>query len=155
MRFTLPEDIFDSIEHNEASQEHYFGVPKNVVENDHIPLPPGLSRIRTIRKLHMELDVVKDRLQKWDTVQEKLVNALDVLRDTVHYLDVPGQLPPVEQQVKRDFSYIKKQVSSLQESSHQLDPRSEGPQSMTDGYIELPKHALHYLAVYDDNPWEH
>ena len=55
MRFTLPDDIFESIAHNEAEQEHYFGVPKNVVENDHIPLPPGLSRIRTIRKIHMEL----------------------------------------------------------------------------------------------------
>jgi hypothetical protein len=155
MRFTLPDDIFESIAHNEAEQEHYFGVPKNVVENDHIPLPPGLSRIRTIRKIHMELDVVKDRLQKWDLVQEKLVSALGVLRETVVHLDSPGQLPSVENQVQQDFCYLKNRVSSLQESSDQLDPRSENQNVMMDGYIEMPRYALHYLAVYDDNPWEH
>jgi hypothetical protein len=155
MRFTLPEDIFESIDHNEANQEHYFGVPKNVVENDHIPLPPGLSRIRTIRKIHMELDVVKDRLQKWDLVQAKLVNALGVLRETVDHLDVPGQSAPVETKAQLDYCYMQEQVSSLKESSVQLDPRSENHMVMMDGYIEMPKHALHYLAVYDDNPWEH
>lgn len=155
MRFTLPEDIFETAPQQPADEDQYFGLPRNVVENEHIPLPPGLSRVRTIRKIHLELGMVKDRLQKWDSVQAELTTTLGVLRKTICELERPDKTSPMALQLKRDSSYLQNQVHHLTLASKELDPRSGDQNLPYEGYIEMPKHALHYLAVYDDNPWEH
>ena len=125
------------------------------MDNDAIPLPPGLSRVRTLRKMHLELDEVHDRLKKWDLVQEKLETSLRDLRKTADAMETNGQSARANQGLEKEYCYLQNQVNQLCLVSGRLDPRADAKENVSDNFITLPKNTLHYLAVYDDNPWEH
>ena len=125
------------------------------MDNDAIPLPPGLSRVRTLRKMHLELDEVHDRLKKWDLVQEKLETSLRELRTTADQMETNPKDSRSIQGLEKEYCYLQNQVNQLCLVAGRLDPRVNNEENINDNFITLPKNTLHYLAVYDDNPWEH
>ena len=153
MRFNLPEDILQT-QNAAAETNDYLGLSKEVIDNETIPLPPGLSRIRTIRKIHLELNVVREQLREWDSVQERLVSTLNVLGVTAQKLADASHSTAMVNKLQQDCCYLQNEVQCLQDSSKTLDPHFNQKSMAEDGYIAIPNAALHYLAVYDDNPWE-
>ncbi|MBL91457.1 MAG: hypothetical protein CMH56_06540 [Myxococcales bacterium] len=155
MRFTLPENVNTKNLNDTADAEPYFGLPNDLVDNDAIPLPPGLSRVRTLRKMHLELDEVHDRLKKWDLVQEKLETSLQDLRQTAEDMGANAHGRQPNQRLEKEYCYLQNQVNQLCLVAGRLDPRVNNDDNTSNDFITLPKNTLHYLAVYDDNPWEH
>ena len=155
MRFTLPDTILEQSNNTEAEPNEYLGLSKELVDNEMIPLPPGLSRIRTIRKMHLELDVVRGQLKEWDLVQERLISTLNVLGVTVNKLAQSEHSISMVQKLQQDCCYLQNEIECLQDSSKSLDPHFADRTAIEEGYITIPGTAIHYLAVYDDNPWEH
>jgi hypothetical protein len=157
MRFTLPENVSNTSLEDQSASEPYFGLPNDLVDNDAIPLPPGLSRVRTLRKMHLELDEIHDRLKKWDLVQEKLETSLRDLRETADQIGGNPLQSKRNEGLEKEYCYLQNQVNQLCLVAGKLDPRlnSDAKVNANDDFITLPKNTLHYLAVYDDNPWEH
>ena len=155
MRFTLPEANLEQNQSTENESNQYYGLSRDVIDNETIPLPPGLSRVRTIRKMHLEMDTVRQQLKEWDVLQERLLTTLNVLGVTVQKLSESEHSLLMVQKLQQDCCYLKDEIKTLQGSCDALDPHFSQLNMFEDGYISIPENALHYLAVYDDNPWEH
>ena len=155
MRFTLPEANLEQNQQTETESNEYYGLSKDIIDNETIPLPPGLSRVRTIRKMHLEMDTVRKQLKEWDLLQERLLSTLNVLGITAQKLTESEHSLLMVKKLQQDCCYLKNEIQTLQGSSDALDPRFSQLDMFEDGYISIPDKALHYLAVYDDNPWEH
>lgn len=155
MRFNLPENLSALENLDEREAEPYFGLPQDLVDNETIPLPPGLSRVRTMRKIHLELDVVRERLKQWDSVQAKMEHTLLAMRQTAHEIGGTQPSSPGHYRLEQDYCGLQSRLNKLKVEAGALDPRTTGEIPTLENFITVPSNALHYLAVYDDNPWKH